>query len=418
MTTPFSASNDKLHQSFVYPKTLNRLPTMNRINTVLLLLVFSLWSGLTAIAQAEPHRATHLGNPATRFADPLKTPDDLRRTLLQESLQDDVQKILRMSGYLGDMKDFRHAAANAQIDELSIPVGTLLPAMSTRKKGKVDLLRNVLWAGKKPIDAYEFSFISGETRYRVVTPKACSNFWVEEKLPRPRADLALSCEAPTESPSHKSITVCNTLVNQGELSDSMVQLLMSIPAGTSLESVSQTASISDSQEVSWTFEKLAAGEKQSICATFTPSQLGQPVFNSAVSGKRASSVSSQCETRVFGIPAVLLEVIDVADPILVGKEVVYVIRVLNQGTLPLTNVKVIASMESGQRFLSGSGASEVSQQDELITPAPVPLLNPKETVEWQIVVKAEAGGDVRFNVGLLADQFSRAIMETEATFQY
>jgi hypothetical protein len=95
-----------------------------------------------------------------------------------------------------------------------------------------------------------------------------------------------------------------------------------------------------------------------------------------------------------------------------------VIRVLNQGTLPLTNVKVIASMESGQRFLSGSGASEVSQQDELITPAPVPLLNPKETVEWQIVVKAEAGGDVRFNVGLLADQFSRAIMETEATFQY
>jgi uncharacterized repeat protein (TIGR01451 family) len=230
--------------------------------------------------------------------------------------------------------------------------------------------------------------------------------------------LALSCEAPTESPSHKSITVCNTLVNQGELSDSMVQLLMSIPAGTSLESVSQTASISDSQEVSWTFEKLAAGEKQSICATFTPSQLGQPVFNSAVSGKRASSVSSQCETRVFGIPAVLLEVIDVADPILVGKEVVYVIRVLNQGTLPLTNVKVIASMESGQRFLSGSGASEVSQQDELITPAPVPLLNPKETVEWQIVVKAEAGGDVRFNVGLLADQFSRAIMETEATFQY
>jgi len=390
---------------------------MNRINTVLLL-VFSLWSGLTAIAQAEPHRATHLGNPATRFADPLKTPDDLRRTMLQESLQDDVQKVLRMSGYLGDMGDFRHAAGNAQVDELSIPVGAILPAMSTRKKGKVDLLRNVLWAGKKPIDAYEFSFISGETRYRIVTPKACSNFWAEEKLPRPIADLALSCEAPTESPSHKSVTVCNTLANQGELSDSMVRLLMSIPAGASLESVSPAASTRDSEAVAWTFEKLAAGEKQSVCATFTPSHLGQAVFNSTAAGKRASSVGSQCETRVFGIPAVLLEVIDLADPILVGKDVVYVIRVLNQGTLPLTNVKVIASMESGQRFLSGTGASEVSQLDNLITPAPILLLNPQETVEWQIVVKAEAAGDVRLNVGLLADQFSRAIMETEATFQY
>jgi len=417
MTIRFSACSDKLHHSPVHTKTFNRLPMMNRINTVLLL-VFSLWSGLTAIAQAEPHRATHLGNPATRFADPLKTPDDLRRTMLQESLQDDVQKVLRMSGYLGDMGDFRHAAGNAQVDELSIPVGTILPAMSTRKKGKVDLLRNVLWAGKKPIDAYEFSFISGETRYRIVTPKACSNFWAEEKLPRPIADLALSCEAPTESPSHKSITVCNTLANQGELSDSMVRLLMSIPAGASLESVSPAASTRDSEAVAWTFEKLAAGEKQSVCATFTPSHLGQAVFNSTAAGKRASSVGSQCETRVFGIPAVLLEVIDLADPILVGKDVVYVIRVLNQGTLPLTNVKVIASMESGQRFLSGTGASEVSQLDNLITPAPILLLNPQETVEWQIVVKAEAAGDVRLNVGLLADQFSRAIMETEATFQY
>ena len=391
---------------------------MNRIHSIFLLLAFSLWFSLTASAQTEPHRATHLGNPATRFADPLKTPEDLRRTLLQESLQDDVQKVLRMSGYLGDMEDFRHAAANAQIDELSIPVGTLLPAMSTRKKGKVDLLRNVLWAGKKPIDAYEFSFISGETRYRVVTPKACSNFWAEEKLPRPVAELALSCEAPTESPIHKSITVCNTLANQGELSDSMVHVLMPIPAGTRLESVSPDTGTNENQAITWAFEKLAAGEKQSACATFMPSQLGQAEFKSAAAGKRTGSVSSQCGTRVFGIPAVLLEVIDLADPILVGKDVVYVIRVLNQGTLPLTNVKVIASVESGQRYLSGTGASEVSQQDELITPAPIPLLNPKETVEWQIVVKAETAGDVRFNVGLLADQFNRAIMETEATFQY
>ena len=390
---------------------------MNRINTVLLL-AYSLCFGLTSIAQAEPHRATHLGNPATRFADPLKTPEDLRRTLLKESLQDDVQKILRMSGYLGDMKDFWHAAANAQIDELSIPVGTLLPAMSTRKKGKVDLLRNVLWVGKKPIDVYEFSFISGETRYRIVTPKACSNFWLEERMPRPMADLTLSCEVPTESPLHKSITVCNTLTNRGELSDSMVRLMMSIPADTRLESVSPDTGASDSKEIAWTFEKLAAGEKQTVCATFTPTLLGQAEFKSSAAGKRAGSVSSQCVTRVFGIPAVLLEVIDLADPIPVGKDVVYVIRVLNQGTLPLTNVKVIASMESGQRFVSGTGASEVSQQDDLITPAPIPLLNPKEMVEWQIVVKAETAGDVRFNVGLLADQFSRAIMETEATFQY
>ncbi len=145
------------------------------------------------------HRATHLGNPATRFADPLKTPDDLRRTLQSEALREDVQLVLRMSGYTGGMDDFLRAAAQAPVQALSIPVGSVPPAMSTRRKGRPHLPRNVLWAGKAPIDAYEFSFLSGERRYRVVTPKACSNFWVEEQLPRPRHALDLSCDAPANS---------------------------------------------------------------------------------------------------------------------------------------------------------------------------------------------------------------------------
>lgn len=384
--------------------------------TVVLLLVFSFWSCL--IVAAEPQRATRLGNPATRFADPLKTPEDLRSTLLKESLQADVLKILRMSEYLGDIEDFRRAVANAEITPLSIPPGSVLPAMSTRNKGKVDLLRNVLWAGKKPIDAYEFTFISGDRRYRVVTPKACSNFWVEEKLPRPLPVLALSCEAPTESPVFKTVTVCNTLTNQGELSEQMAILSMPVPLGVKTESLNVEADSSDSQEITWKFEKLAAGEQKSVCATFSAAQPGALEFKSAAVGNRAAAVTSQCATRVFGVPAVLLEVIDLKDPIKVGDEVTYVIRVLNQGTLPLTNVKVVAGLETAQRYLSGSGASEISLSGDLITPALIPVLEPKQEIEWRIIVKAEQTGDIRFNVGLHADQFNRAIMETEATFQY
>ena len=39
---------------------------------------------------------------------------------------------------------------------------------------------DVLWAGTKPIDAFAFEFSSNCVRYRLVTPKACSNFWVED----------------------------------------------------------------------------------------------------------------------------------------------------------------------------------------------------------------------------------------------
>lgn len=390
---------------------------MIRTYSILLLVVFSLYTGLSAAA--EPHRATRLGNPLTRFAEPLKTPEDLRRTLLKESLWEDVQKILRMSDYLGDMDDFRKAAATAEIEELSIPPGTLLPAMSTRHKGKADLLRNVLWAGKKPIDAYAFSFISGERRYRIVTPKACSNFWAEEQLPRPQATLALSCEAPAELPLSRSITVCNTLANTGELGEELAMLSLPIPSGAKLDTMTPEACSTDGAELIWKFENLAPGEKHTACATFTMSEPGQALFKSAAVGKRATNAATQCESRVFGIPAVLLEVIDLADPVLIGNDVTYVIRVLNQGTLPLSHLKVVARMEDSQHYLGGTGASEVAAGDGgLILPAEIALLKPKEEVEWRIVVKADKAGDVRFNVALEADQFSRPIMETEATFQY
>ncbi|OYY92795.1 MAG: hypothetical protein B7Y41_14570 [Hydrogenophilales bacterium 28-61-23] len=382
-----------------------------------LLLFFSLSLALSGMARAEAHRATFLGNPATRFADPLKTPEDLRRTLLKDSLREDVGKVLRMSDYLGDIEDFRHAAANASIAELSIPAGTVLPAMSTRKQGKPVLLRGVLWAGKKPIDAYTFSFISLDRRYRVIAPKACANFWIEEQLPRPAPALALTCEAPAESALLKNTMVCHTLTNTGDLPETLARLSMPIPANSKLNSVTREATIGDN-EIAWTFPNFAPGDKQTLCATFSPSQAGTLPFAGSAAGQRAASVDAHCETRAYGIPAVLLEVVDLADPVLVGKDVVYVIRVLNQGSQALTNVKIVAGLEDSQRFQSGAGATEVKAEGDLITPALVPLLNPGEQVEWRIVVKAEKAGDVRFNVGLHADQFGRVISETESTFQY
>jgi hypothetical protein len=275
---------------------------MIRTLASLALVAFALLTVPAADAQTAPHRATRLGNPETRFAAPLKTPEDLRRTLLSEALREDVQQVLRMSEYNGDIEDFRRAAESAPIRELRIPPGTLLTAMSTRSKGKVDLLRNVLWAGKKPIDAYEFTFISGERRYRVVTPKACSNFWVEEQLPRPKHELALSCEAPAESAQSNLVEVCHTLRNVGDLTEPQAVLAMPMPSGAKVRCVSGGADVSDSTRLSWKFDHFAPGDARTVCANFAPTQPGQVVFKSSAVGARSALVSSQCETRVTATP--------------------------------------------------------------------------------------------------------------------
>ena len=135
---------------------------------------------LAVTAEAQQHKATRLGNPATRFAKPLKKADDLRVMLRAEKMKADVAAILNEVGWKGNLEDLDRAAATAEISEIQLPTGTRIPFMSSRKNKKPHALVDVLWAGKKPIDALGFEFSSNCVRYRLVTPKACSNFWVEE----------------------------------------------------------------------------------------------------------------------------------------------------------------------------------------------------------------------------------------------
>jgi len=379
--------------------------------------IFALLFLAATPAQAQQHRATRLGNPATRFANPLRTPEDLRNMLRSEALRTDVDFIAKESGYHGNLEDLRHAAATNNILPLKIPVGTRLPAMSSRKNGKAILLRDVLWAGKEPIDAYEFYFASRERRYRLVAPKACANFWVEDLGKELRPALALDCNAPNEVALGRPAQVCLTTKNIGDDIEPLATLTLPIPDGATFASATAGGKLVGNT-VTWELPNLAVGSSNQVCAMFGAPQLGQLSFVSTARGQRASPVQNRCETRIIGIPAILLEVVDLSDPIEVGSDVTYEITVLNQGTAALTNIELACTMEESQQFISGTGTTAVQAQDRTITLEKLPALHPKEKAAWRVIAKALAPGDVRFTTELTCQQFQKPVREAEATQQY
>jgi hypothetical protein len=70
---------------------------------------------LAVTAEAQQHRATRLGNPATRFAKPLTKTDDLRVLLRSDTMKADVGAILKEVGWKGNLEDVERAAAAAEI---------------------------------------------------------------------------------------------------------------------------------------------------------------------------------------------------------------------------------------------------------------------------------------------------------------
>lgn len=370
-------------------------------------------------SQAQQHIARRLGHPTTRFADPLQTPADLRDRLTSEKLSDDVAVIVNLcEGWQGDIGDFRHAAATAPITSLQIPVGASLPAMSSRDNGKPILLRDVLWGGKEPIDAYEFFFYSKGRHYRCVTPKACCNFWIEYLGPDKRVPvLAIECNTPVKVSIHRPIRVCMTVKNIGDAPDKLVTVTLPIPAGTIFISPTGETNAT-ARRAFWRINNLAPGVSKHLCADFTALQPCTLEFDSSAHGTIAEPVKALCATRVTGLPAVLFEVIDIADPIEVGQQETYELSVVNQGSSVLTNVVIICTLEDSQQFVSGGGATDATAHGRTITFAPLAELSPKDTVKWQVVVKSLTDGDIRFAAELTSDQFKRSITETEATRQY
>lgn len=365
------------------------------------------------------HIARRLGHPSTRFADPVHTPEDLRDRLSSEELKSDVAVIVNLcDGWQGDIEDFFRAVATAPITSLQIPIGARLPAMSARKDGEVILHRDVLWMGNEPIDAYEFSFYSKGRRYRCVTPKLCCNFWVEDIGTDPRTPvLTIECNVPDTILINRPVKVCLTVKNAGDAPDELVTVKLPVPTGAIFTKSTGETNAAASRVV-WRISNLAPGSSKQLCADFSAQQTGSLTFESSAHGVVAQPVETQCTTRVSGIPAVLFEVIDLDDPIEVGQQNTYELRVTNQGSTALTNVKIICPLEPSQQYVSCTGATTAQAQENIITTVPLAMLSAKDTAKWYIVVNSIASGDVRFTAELSSDQFQRPIKETEATHQY
>lgn len=117
-----------------------------------------------------------------------------------------------------------------------------------------------------------------------------------------------------------------------------------------------------------------------------------------------------------GIAAVMLEVIDIEDPIPVGDTATYLITATNQGSAPQTNMKVVVTFEPEADYVSSGEATKgalwrmgVVEFDLL------PRLAPEAEATWEVVLKAVKPGDVRFAVSMTSNQLSRPVKETEAT---
>jgi uncharacterized repeat protein (TIGR01451 family) len=320
----------------------------------------------------------------------------------------------------------------------AIPVKFVVTNTGSGSAGNVRI-KDTLPAGLKTVDGKSMIMINagtlaaGQSKEFSTTLKADKTGKYENKAVA-SSSTGLKAEASTTTVVHQPVLVISKngpkqqylgrpvsyeikVTNKGDAAATDTVLLDTIPAGVTSVKASAGAKVSGSS-VTWNIGTLAAGATKTVSVSYTPTAAGTVSNTVKATAVCAEGVSASAKTTISGIAAVLLEVIDVDDPIEVGNTETYVITATNQGSMPDTNIKIVCTLEDNMQYVSSSGATRGSSVGDTVTFSPLRSLAPKAKATWRVVVKALKPGDVRFTVVMNTDQLTRPVQETEATHLY
>jgi uncharacterized repeat protein (TIGR01451 family) len=209
------------------------------------------------------------------------------------------------------------------------------------------------------------------------------------------------------------LKVTNT--GDGEARDLVIE--DSVPAGATLKAASDNGAAS-ADKVLWNIGTLAPGASKEVTVSYNAPRIAKYESTAIARAYCADAVTAVKASEVRGIPAILLEVIDEVDPVLIGETTVYAIGATNQGSAVGTNIKIVVTLEPTMEFVSAEGVTNATVAGNTVTFAPLKELPAGEKAVWRVTVRAKNPGDVRLKVVMNSDQITRTVEETESTTFY
>ncbi len=291
-----------------------------------------------------------------------------------------------------------HAAGPA----LELAIGTLRAGESRR----LELVLNAEQAGQI------------ENR---MTARADANLQVDAscqfEVIAPR--LQVSVEGPKRRYLERPATYQVSVQNPGTATAKEVKLVTHLPKGLQFVKANNMGEYdAATHSIHWSLAELPASEQGAVELVALPIEAGEQTLQIAVQADRGLEDRIEKRVMIEGLVAIMFEVVDVEDPIEIGGDTTYEIRVLNQGSKPATNVQVTAIMPPAIRAVSAQGETRHKIQGERVLFAPLPQLAPKADTTYRIHAQGLRPGDQRVRVQVTTDDLEQPITKEESTRVY
>lgn len=289
------------------------------------------------------------------------------------------------------------------------PVEAELPVLAAGETKSVTLKAKALTAGPQTCELTVLAEACG-----AVTSKAVTT------IQKPMLEARLV--SPGKAMVRGEPTFTLEVTNPGNAPTPNVQSAVSFPEGLEFVSASDGGNYEPgSRTITWNLGAQPAGGKKPVTFKLRAGVHGKlEVRGMAASpparpGEPPLVARSTVELEVAGVPAVGFEVVNVENPAEVGKEVTYEIRITNQGTRPLTNLKLAAALDDGLTVVGVTGPVKHAASGQTVGFEPIPRLAVKADVVIRVKAKGAKAGDLLCKVQLSCDQLKQPVVKQEST---
>ncbi|HEY1598895.1 MAG TPA: hypothetical protein VGG64_04790 [Pirellulales bacterium] len=231
--------------------------------------------------------------------------------------------------------------------------------------------------------------------------------------------LALKMEGPGRRYLDRQATYTVSVSNPGTAPAKEISLITHLPAGLKFVEANNAGQYDPrTRAVQWLLDELPANETGSVTLTTVPIEIGEQLVRIESTAERGLSAQEEKKILVEGVAAINFEVVDVADPIEVGGETAYEVRVVNQGTKTATNVQVVALLPEELKPIGGEGPARYTIDGQRVLFEPLAQLAPKADTTYRVKAQGRGPGDVRVRVQIITEEIRKPVTKEESTRVY
>lgn len=210
-----------------------------------------------------------------------------------------------------------------------------------------------------------------------------------------------------------------TVANDGAAATSNVQVMHKIPDGFEFVSADRGVQYDKtSRLMTWFVGRLDRAEQHEIQVTLLAKKTGEHKHLVRATSEHGSISDAEFLTRVEGASSLSISVVDLDDPVELGTEAIYEVRVKNEGTAAARDVGLMCELAPQMVFVGAHGPSPHRVDQGQVVFKTIPEIPAGETIVFRVRVQSQKPGSARFRARVSSESVSEPLTVDELTKFY